>query len=139
MSFNDMIYTKLLNTYRINSIHSEKLLAIWIHIQKLQLFDKTFVAFFILYKFHGTLIEMNLNTHIFSQKIKLIVSSLYRNLPINPGTFFRLPHFIYLFNLENHITHFRQLLTVSKSFYQINKSTQNCDTFKFSKKKNKNI
>ena len=97
------------------------------------------MAFFILYKFHGTLIEMNLNTHIFSQKIKLIVSSLYRNLPINPGTFFRLPHFIYLFNLENHITHFRQLLTVSKSFYQINKSTQNCDTFKFSKKKNKNI
>ena len=91
MSFNDMIYTKLLNAYRINSIHSEKLLAIWIHIQKLQLFDKTFVAFFILYKFHGTLIEMNLNTHIFSQKIKLIVSSLYRNLPINPGTFFRLP------------------------------------------------
>ena len=91
MSFNDMIYTKLLNTYRINSIHSEKLLAIWIHIQKLQLFDKTFVAFFILYKFHGTLIEMNLNTHIFSQKRKLIVSSLYRNLPINPGTFFRLP------------------------------------------------
>ena len=83
MSFNDMIYTKLLNTYRINSIHSEKLLAIWIHIQKLQLFDKTFVAFFILYKFHGTLIEMNLNTHIFSQKIKLRLSSLYRNLPIN--------------------------------------------------------
>lgn len=33
-------------------------------------FDKTFVAFFILYKFHGTLIEMNLNTHIFSQKKK---------------------------------------------------------------------
>ena len=31
------------------------------------------------------------------------------------------------------------VLTVSKSFYQINKSTQNCDTFKFSKKKNKNI
>ena len=91
MSFNDMIYTKLLNAYRINSIHSEKLLAIWIHIQKLQLFDKTFVAFFILYKFHGTLIEMNLNTHIFSQKRKLIVSSLYRNLPINPGTFFCLP------------------------------------------------
>ena len=92
MSFNDMIYTKLLNAYRINSIHSEKLLAIWIHIQKLQLFDKTFMAFFILYKFHGILIEMNLNTHIFSQKIKLIVSSLYRNLPINPGTFFHLPN-----------------------------------------------
>ena len=91
MSFNDMIYTKLLNAYRINSMHSEKHFAIWIHIQKLQLFDKTFVAFFILYKFHGTLIEMNLNTHIFSQKIKLRLSSLYRNLPINPGTFFRLP------------------------------------------------
>ena len=100
MSFNDMIYTKLLNAYRINSIHSEKLLAIWIHIQKLQLFDKTFVAFFILYKFHGTLIEMNLNTHIFSQKIKLIVSSLYRNLPINPGTFFRLPKVFYEFVIQ---------------------------------------
>ena len=49
------------------------------------------MAFFILYKFHGTLIEMNLNTHIFSQKRKLIVSYFYRNLPINPGTFFRLP------------------------------------------------
>ena len=91
MSFNDMIYTKLLNAYRINSIHSEKLLAIWIHIQKLQLFDKTFVAFFILYKFHGTLIEMNLNTHIFSQKRKLRLSYFYRNIQINPGTFFRLP------------------------------------------------
>ena len=69
-----MIHTKSLNTYRISSIHSEKLLTIRIHIQKLKLFDITFIAFLILYKFHDTLIEMNLNTHIFSQKIKLIVS-----------------------------------------------------------------
>ena len=91
-------YTKSLNAYRIYSMNSEKLIAIWIRIQKPQLFDKTFLAIFILYKFHDTLIEMNLNTHIFSQKIKLIVSSLYRNLPINPGTFFRLPN-IFLINI----------------------------------------
>ena len=53
------------------------------------------MAIFILYKFHDTLIEMNLNTHIFSQKIKLIVSSLYRNLPINLGMFFHLPKISY--------------------------------------------
>ena len=69
-----MIHTKSLNTYRISSIHSEKLLKIRIHIQKLKLFDITFIAFLILYKFHDTLIEMNLNsTHIFLQKRKLIV------------------------------------------------------------------
>ena len=33
------------------------------------------MAFFILYKFHDTLIEMNLNNHVFSQKRKLIVLS----------------------------------------------------------------
>ena len=114
-----MIYTKLLNAYRINSIHSEKLLAIWIHIQKLQLFDKTFVAFFILYKFHGTLIEMNLNTHIFSQKIKLIVSSLYRNLPINPGTFFRLPNNDYNHYIIYHQTNYNVMSLWYMCFKQI--------------------
>ena len=45
----------------------------------------------ILYRY----IEIFFEWAYFLTKIKLRLSSLYRNLPINPGTFFRLTQFLY--------------------------------------------
>ena len=45
--------------------------------------------------------KTNIQRTYFLTKIKLRLSYFYRNLPINPGTFFRLTHIILKNNLKN--------------------------------------